>query len=193
MIRQTPSPIPVALWFFVLLFFVESALRFLVAMSQNRGIGSVLGTLVYVLVYSVSAPRKPSMPAPLEEPGDGVFFMIPPEEHVALQDALTVKGPMLTLLPAGDQQRLAHRYGFDYRQHSAFPLTWTILVLSLCGVVSSWIKIQDGRVSGVPAILFAAAMAIEQILRLLALQRGPAGSMLGLIVRPFVRDLLGRK
>ena len=40
------------------------------------------------------------------------------------------------------------------------------------------------------ALLVAAALAVEQIVRLAALRRGPAASVLRFFVRPFVRKLL---
>jgi hypothetical protein len=43
------------------------------------------------------------------------------------------------------------------------------------------------------SLLAATVLAVEQIVRLIALQRGPTGSVLGFLVRPFVRDLLSRR
>jgi hypothetical protein len=188
-IKQARPPIPMWLVLFAALLFAETIPRFIVAMSQNRGIGSLLGTLAYMLFYLASGSRKKNLPEPLQEPGDGVFFMIPPPEDVALQDSITMRGAMLSLLTPAEQVRLADVYGFNYRDHAS-GLAWIILVFSIFGVVSSWMQIQQGQPVAVISLLAAAALAVEQIIRLNAFRRGPAGSMLAFAVRPFVRDLL---
>jgi hypothetical protein len=188
-IKQARPPIPMWLMLFAALLFAETIPRFIVAMSQNRGIGSLLGTLAYMIFYLASGSRKKNLPEPLQEPGDGVFFMIPPPEDVALQDSITMRGAMLTLLTPAEQARLAHVYGFNYRDHAS-GLAWIILVFSIFGVVSSWMQIEQGQPVAVISLLVAGALAVEQIMRLNAFRRGPAGSMLAFAVRPFVKDLL---
>jgi hypothetical protein len=188
-IKQERPPVPLWLLILAFLLFVETIPRFIVAMSQRRGIGSLLGTLGYMIFYLASGSRKKNLPEPLQEPGDGVFFMIPPPEDVALQDSITMRGAMLTLLTPAEQARLARVYGFNYRDHAA-GLAWIILVFSIFGVVSSWTQIQQGQPMAVVSLLVAGALAVEQIIRLNAFRRGPAGSMLAFAVRPFARDLL---
>lgn len=189
-LRQEPSPIPVWLWALAVLLVFESAVRFLVAMLQNRGMGSLFGAVVYMIIHSL-APRQKGLPSPFIEHGEAAFFMVPPSDDVALRDSLTMRGPLLTLLTPAEQQRLADRFGFDYRQHSAFALTWTILVITILGVASSMLKLQSGRgITAFISLVVAGGLALEQILRLFALQRGPAGSVLGILVRPFMRKML---
>jgi energy-coupling factor transporter transmembrane protein EcfT len=188
-IEQKESGIPTWVMLLAAFLAVESGMRFLVAMSQNRGMGSLLGTLVYMFVYAFSGSRKKNMPEPLQEAGDGVFFMIPPTEDVARRDSITMRGPMLSLLTPAEQVRLAKNHRYNYKDH-AVALAWIILIMTILGVVSSWIQIQQGRTSAIVSLLAAGALAVEQIARLLALRRGPAGSVLGFVVRPFVRDLL---
>lgn len=181
MIRNVPSPVPT--WLLLLAGFMtlESFIRFHIAMQQGRGLGSAIGTAVYVLYYSLS-PNKAKLASPFGERGDKLFTLPPPDD-IELRDKLTLKGPMLTLLSRAEQQLLIDRYGFDYREH-AFGLTWIILVFSGIGAVTSY---QSGaRV----AMLVALVIAGEQLLRLVQLQRGPAPSMFGVLVRPFVRDIL---
>jgi hypothetical protein len=192
-IAQTPSPVPIWLSFLSVLLAAESGLRFFVAMSQNRPMGSLLGTIAYVLFRALAGSGRSDLPKPFEEQGDGVFFMVPPPDDVALRDSITMRAPMLTLLPAGEQARVARHFGYNYRE-SAFGLAWIILIFALIGVVTSWIKVQDGRGStAVISLLVAATLAIEQLYRLVALRQGPKGSMLGVFVRPFVRDLLAKR
>ncbi|HKR65957.1 MAG TPA: hypothetical protein VJZ00_19655, partial [Thermoanaerobaculia bacterium] len=184
-IAQKPSPITLPVWILAAFFMLESGIRFFVAMTQNRPMGSLAGAIVYSIFHALSGSRKKNLPKPFEEPGDGVFFMIPPPDDVALRDSLTMRGPMLTLLPAREQEQLA-RIGYNYRDH-AFGLAWIILVVSAIGAATA---IATGAVL---SLIVAIALAAEQVTRLLALRRGPAGSVLGIVVRPFVRDLLARR
>ena len=122
--------------------------------------------------------KSPTWPIPVNR---SVAFT-PPTEDVAIRDALTLKEPLLTLLPPADQKRLAERVGFDYRR-TAFAVAWVILVFAALGAFTS---------STAPAMLIAAAVAVEQVVRLMRLRREPVGSIFGILVRPFVRDLLRR-
>lgn len=187
-IRGGKSVIPKPLFFLGLFMGAESFFRFSVAMQQGRGVGSAIGTALYILYWSIT-PSKAKHASPFDAQGDALFTLPPPDD-VALRDKLTMKGPMLTLLSRREQEQLAERYGFDYRQH-AYGLTWVMLVCSLLGVISSYAKVSAGAGASVLISMFlAAAVALEQILRLLQLQRGPAPSVFGALVRPFVRDLL---
>lgn len=175
------SPIPSWLTIVAGFMTIESLVRIAVALSGNRGLGSAIGTLV----HAVFGRRIPA-----DERGQSLFTLPPPED-VATRDALLVKGPLLTLLSRAEQQRLAERHGFDYRQH-AYGLTWMMLVFALLGAISSWVKVADrGSISALISLLVAAGVAAEQVLRLTQLPRGPAPSVFGALVRPFVRDLLG--
>lgn len=188
-LEKVPSPVPDWLWPLAFLLVLESAMRFLVAMSQSRGMGSMLGVIGYVLFWYVT-PNRQKWPSPFD-PGRGHgTFTLPPPDDVALQDSLEMRGPWFTLLSVAEQKRLAERFGFDYRKH-AYGLAWIILVCSTFGVVSSFVKVADsGSFSALSSLIVAGAMAIEQIRRLAAFKRGPAGSFLGVIVRPFVRRFL---
>lgn len=187
-IRGAKSPVPGWLFFVAAFMTVESFVRFQVAMQQGRGLGSVIGTALYILYWSLS-PNKAKLASPFNERGDALFTLPPPDD-VALQDALTLKGPILTLLSRREQEQLAERYGFDYRKH-AYGLTWIMLVCSLLGVVTSYVKVSGGAGASVLISMFVAAIVLlEQLVRLVQLQRGPAPSMFAPVVRPFARDLL---
>jgi hypothetical protein len=186
--RGVKSPIPAPLFFLVAFMAFESFIRFFVAMQQGRGLGSVLGTLLYILYWSIS-PNKAKLASPFNERGDALFTLPPPDD-VAVRDALAVKGPILTLLSRREQEQLAERYGFDYRRH-AYGLTWIMLVCSLLGVISSYVKVSAGAGASVLISMFLAALVLlEQIVRLVQLRHGPAPSMFAPLVRPFARDLL---
>lgn len=177
-IRGALSPVPGLLWPILGLLAVEAVIRFFVAMSQGRPMGSVIGMLAYAIYRPLSGKRD-SLPSASGGRGYSVAFT-PPTEDVARRDALTLKEPLLTLLAPAEQQRLAERIGFDYRR-TASGVAWVICVAAAIGAFTS--KTPLG-------MLIAAAVAIEQALRLIKLRREPAGSIFGFVVRPFVRDLL---
>jgi len=142
-------------------------------------------------VFWLLTGKRASLPSPFTERGDSATFTLPPPDDVALRDALTVRGPLMTLLSADEQRRLQQKYGFNYREHSAFSLTWTVLVISVIGIISSFVRVQKGYGFGAfLSLLTALALTVEQVFRLFALQRGPAGSILGFFVRPFMRKML---
>ena len=191
-LKQIPSAVPVWLWFLTAALMAETAVRFHVAMLQNRGMGTFFGWLGYTIVWLLN-PNRSQWLKPFEEgKGHSTFFTLPPPEDVALRDSLELRGPWLTLLSRDEQLSLAARYGFDYRRH-AFGPAWIILISSAMGAVSSWVKVADSRsLSAFISLLLAGALAIEQILRLSALRHGPAGSFLAVFVRPFMRRFLER-
>jgi len=181
------SPVPLWLWLIALVMFADSVVRYMVVMLQSRAQGSLPGTFLYFLLWSLAPKRFAS---PVEERGRGVF-MLAPDEDVVLRDALEMRAPLFTLLTPAEQLRLGERYGFEYRRHAIGPAV-VILVCSLLGAVSSWVKVADsGSVSALLSLILAGGLTIEQVVRLRALKRGPAGSVLGAVVRPFVREYLG--
>ena len=103
------------------------------------------------------------------------------------------RGFLLSLLPPADQERLLDRYGFDPRRHAVGP-AWVVLLFCVFGVFTSISSLGEGvSVAPVLSILAALFLGIEQIRRLVVLREGrPAGSVLGPLVRPFVRHLLER-
>lgn len=190
--KQIASPVPIGVWLLAFGLLIESAVRFQVAMLQNRGMGTVFGFVGYALVWLLH-PNRREWPRPLEEEkGHNTFYMVAPSDEVALRDSLEVRGPLLTLLSRDEQLSLATRFGFDYRRH-AFGLAWIILAGSAAGLVSSWVKVAEGRsVSAFLSLVLSGALTLEQVLRLATFKKGPAGSFLGIFVRPFMRRLLER-
>ena len=181
-IKNQPSRVPIALLLFAGYVFLESVIRFQIAMSQSRGVGSAIGLLIYLLIW-MFAPKR--LVSPFATERGNATFTLPPPDDVALRDSLETRGVLLSLLTPAEQTRLAQRLGYNYRRHG--PSTaWIFLVGSTFGVASSLAK---GLV--VPSIV-AAIIAIEQVFRLIAMRRGPAGSMFGPLARLFVRDLLAR-
>jgi hypothetical protein len=188
-LREQPSPVPFWLWLVVFVLVFESGIRFNVAMSQNRGMASLFGAIGYVFFWMIP-PVARKWPSPFAVARGQALFTLPPPDDVALRDKLQTRSAFMTLLLPREQTRLAERYGWDYRK-DAVVMAWIILVSAAAGAVSSAMKaMSGGSLSAFVSMFAAGALAVEQIQRLLAFKRGPAGSVLGILVRPFVRDLL---
>jgi hypothetical protein len=185
LLSKNGTQVPFWLTYLATLWFTESVLRFFVAMSQNRGIGSILGCIVYVLLNPREAMRdsvETFDPSSVEVPYD-----------IDVQDRITMRAPLLTLLSIAEQNRLAELYGFNYRKH-AYVTAWTMLIGSLLGVISSWSALTYGfRITQVLSLTLASIVLLEQLFRLPALARGPAPSIFAFLVRPFARRLLERR
>ncbi|HYS52392.1 MAG TPA: hypothetical protein VER58_01345 [Thermoanaerobaculia bacterium] len=158
---------------------IENTIRFFINWTQSRPIGSTVGFIVYALFYAITR-RGPS---PFAEEKGWKVKIVESAPEVAARDAFRTRSAFVTLLRAADQARVAQRYDYDYRRDSA-KVAIVILIFAVIGAVASY---RSGKV--VPAIV-AALIAVEQIARMIAFQRGPTGSVFGLVVRPFVRKLL---
>jgi len=176
----TPRPLPVYIVTGYLL--IESSFRFIVAWLIGRPIGSPAGTVGYLLYYFTVADRARAVSPVAREKGTLVPISEAPEERKT-SDALLMREALVTLLSPADQARVAARFGYNYRHQSSI-IAWIILVFALIGVATS---VHRGAVI---SYIVASAVAAEQIYRLLVLRRAPAGSILGIAARPFVRKFL---
>lgn len=158
---------------------IENSLRFLINWTQSRPIGSTLGWIAYLLFYG--ARRRGPSPFALEK-GWSAPISTPPAD-VAARDAFAMRESLVTLLTPADQRRIAERFGYDYRRHSRIVAIF-ILVFAALGVITAF------RSQALVTMLVAAIVASEQIIRLIALRRGPAGSVLRFLAWPFMRKLL---
>jgi hypothetical protein len=179
-IEEELSPVPSWLWLIALFMMLDTAVRFLVAMSQSRGIGSVPGTIAYVL-YRVATGKRDAPPklAPLPVP-----------EEIAQHDSVEWRSWMFTLLPPREQHALAQRYDYDYRK-DAYSVAGAILAVGAIGILASVSKLD--RFSGLSSLIVAGLIVLEQIVRLTSFKKGPAGSIWGALVRPFIKDLIPRQ
>jgi hypothetical protein len=190
-LRLEVSPVPETAWLFAVPYFGEAAVRFLIAMSQGRGAGSLLGYAGYALFYYVT-PNRERLAPPFERPRGERSFTLPPSDEVALRDSIEMRELLFSLLPAADQKHLAAHHGYDYRR-PGFALAWIVLIFSVLGVVTSIASLNDGwSVSALISALLATILGGEQIVRLIAMRHSPVASLLAPLVRPFVRDLLER-
>lgn len=168
---------------------LESVIRLNIVWTQMRPIGSAAGYLLYLLYYGLS-PNRRRLVNPFEARRGEKLFYIPPSDDVALRDAITMREPFLTLLSPPEQKRLTQKFGFDHRAQG-YKIAIIILVFSAAGVVTSVMTLRERMsLSTVSALIVAVVLTGEQILRLMAMRRGPAGSILAPLVRPFARKLL---
>ncbi len=180
LIAQTPPPLPVVLLTGYL--FAESSFRFFTGWMAGRPMGSPVGLFIYIVYWFTIADRSRATSPFNREKGTRIPIPEAPAER-GVTDALMMREALVTLLDPADQERVAARFGYDYRHQSSL-IAAIILVFALLGVVTS---VQRGAVI---SFLVAAGISGEQIYRLVALRRRPAGSILGFAVRPFVRKLL---
>ncbi|MEK6375185.1 MAG: hypothetical protein AABO58_21130 [Acidobacteriota bacterium] len=160
---------------------IETTARFFLVYTQNRPIGSALGLFGYIAWWLLTG-RRGTSPFAVEKGFDVVITEAP--DDVKMRDLLMMREPFLSLLPAELQERIAARFpSYDYRRYST-GIAIATLVAAVIGIASSLHR--DAFV----AFLVAVALAGEQVVRLMVLRRGPVGSVLGLLVRPFVRKLL---
>jgi hypothetical protein len=168
--------------------FAESAFRFSIIGTQSRPVGSAAGVLLYLLAYA--AGPKDRMTSPFAVSKGLALFTLPREEDQALRDEMVMKAAYATLLTPAEQHRLAARFDFDYRRH-AYGIAWVLLVIGVIGAGSAIATLRHGvRVTAILSLAAGAALAVEQLVRLIALGRGPAGSALAIFVRPLMKRLL---
>ena len=179
-LRQTPRPV----WAFVIAiwFGVESTIRFFSAMATGRAMGSPLGIFGYIAWYVAGGKHRGALSPFAQEKGRSVKTTEASPEQAEI-DAFMMRESLVTLLPRIDQERIAARYPYLYRR-GATIIACILLFFSLLGVFTSF------RSGARFQVLMASALSIEQIWRLTVFPRHPAGSVLGFLVRPFMRRLL---
>lgn len=165
----------------------ESIIRMTVALSTTRGIGSVAGWAAYIGWWLATGRRGVS---PFSSRGESVAFT-PSDPEIDARDRYELLAPLLTLLPAADQQRFAERWGFDYRSH-ANGVAAIVLLFASAGAWTAYGRFaEQAGISALLSMILASFVAIEQIVRFVLFRRGPAGSVLGILVRIAARKSLG--
>jgi hypothetical protein len=187
--RRMEQEAPLSLWVLLLAGYLlaESAIRFVVAMTQNIPMGSAAGFIAYALYY-LATPGRKNLVRPLEESRGPLVPEV--TEEKAVSDRYLLLEPLLTLLTPAEQERLAARFGFDYRKMGSIVAA-VVLTFGVLGVVNSISLLMEGaRLSPALSLLVAGGLAAEQVVRLRKLRERPAGSVLGALVRPLARKLL---
>lgn len=185
-VAHKPVPIPLLVLLLLAGMAGESIFRMTIALSTTRGVGSVAGWVGYLAWWLATGRRGV---APIAARGERVTFTAPPPE-VEARDTLEVLEPLVTLLPAAEQERLARDRGYDYRRH-AIGVAAVVLIFATAGAWTAYSRVESG---GSPfalvSFLLASWVALEQLVRLHRLRTRPVGSVLGLLVRPIVGKML---
>jgi hypothetical protein len=182
---------PPPVWTIPLLMFfgAEVVVRGFIAFQLQRPIGSVIGLFAYIVYYAFVPKSLAPVDATASAKGEAVVITEAPED-VKLRDALTMRASLITLLPAAEQERVAQRFEYHYREHAP-GIAWLILVGSILGVITSVMTLRKHvTFSALTSLILAAALVVEQLWRLYVLQSRPIGSILGPLARPFVRRFL---
>jgi hypothetical protein len=145
-----------------------------------------MGSLPVVL--AAMAWREARAPVP-DAPGP--VCPLPDAEREAL-DRFQMLEPMLSLLAPSEQRSIARRFPFD-------PIRWgriTAAVLLAIGGGNALVSLLDLAIgsfdaAGAAWLVVGGLLSLEQLWRLRRLASGsPAGSALGVLVRPLARPLL---
>jgi len=166
--------------------FFESLLRLGAALMMGRPFGSLygyLGELIYRLIKG-----KQSRPAP--EKGYSVRAT-PADPDQALLDEYGVREPFISLLSPGEQLKFQRAFAFDFVRWGLLSSV-AILVTACFGLLSGIAGLVNGTFSFWDAcsLLIAGGLVWEQVMRLKKISRKePAGSVLGVLVRPWIRKL----
>jgi|GEM_PF-388841 len=212
------SLLPVSLIFLGLFLFGESIVRLRAAMAGGP-IGSLFGTAAYWIFQAArsipgrttadtQAPRNPIDPAlaadvEILKARDRSYKLrlgqplrstspLPIPLSQQRRELFHAREPFLALLPPQDQRLLQDSFQFDFITWGRTTVYW-ILAFSLAGVSASFLSLVFGKftVSRALSGLLAAALLLEQRKRRRIIDAGlPAGSVLGVAIRPFARELL---
>ena len=172
-------PLPLAMYLAI-----ESALRLGSAIATREPMGS----LPVVLAYAAwNEAREP------DRAGPGLASALPDAGRDA-QDRFRMLEPTLSLLAAEEQERIARQFPFDFVRWG--KITAGILLFAGGGnALVSVVDLAVGRFGATEAVwlVVGGLLALEQIWRWRRLASGqPAGSVLGVLVRPLAKPLLAR-
>lgn len=166
--------------------FFESLLRLAAALMMGRPFGSLYGSLgefVYRMIQG-----KQSRPAP--EKGNSVKGT-PADPAQVLLDEYSVREPFISLLSPAEQLKFQRVYGFDFVRWGLLS-AFAILVTAAFGLLNGIAGVRNGTFSfgDFFSLLIAGGLIWEQIVRLKKIKRKePAGSVFGVLVRPWIRKL----
>ena len=159
---------------------VESLLRLSGAFLHDEPMGSLPGVIVFGFWKTLTGRRPPAA-----APNTGR------SRRWEAQDVFKMIEPLAAFLPPPDQESLAERFGFAFGRWGRFTAVGVFIVAVLNIVIAL------GRFAENHAAFWdyfwlpvGFGLATEQIIRWRRLSAGrPAGSVLGILVRPFSRRL----
>jgi hypothetical protein len=169
----------------------ESTARLTVCVLQGRAIGTVAGTLLYetwrLSRREVDRARGREVP-----PEKSVFQVELPEPREEDGDRFHLLEPVLSFLPAADQDVLARRFGFDGPRWARISAIFLLVALGPLAATALLGFLLVPEVPDLLVLILAGGVSVEQVLRLRrAARKLPAPSVLGLFLKPWARRLTG--
>lgn len=170
--------------------FAESALRLLIALLQGRGIGTVLGTFLYELwrlsKRGIDLARGRAVP-----PERSVFHVAARDDWEEDVDRFHLLEPVLSFLPAKEQDLLEKRFGFDAPRWARISAVFLLVAVGPFAATALMGFLLVPEASDLVVLLLGGGLCVEQILRLRrAARRQPAPSVLRLFVGRWTRRLV---
>jgi hypothetical protein len=183
--------IPAPVLVFGVYLLAESTARLAVCIQQGRPIGTFLGTLLYEL-WRISRRGLDRSRGHAVPPEKSVFQMESPEPLEEDFDRFRLLEPVLSFLQARDQDVLAKRFGFDGPRWARVSAIFLLVAVGPFAATALLGFLLVPEVSDLLVLLLAGGLSVEQVLRLRKVAaRRPAPSILGVLVRPAARRLLG--
>jgi hypothetical protein len=173
-------PFPVAIYLCM-----ESALRLASAVAAGEPMGALPVVVAAMAWREARAPGSGSR---------GRSRPLPDAERDAL-DRFRMLEPMLSLLAPEEQRTIARRFPFDPIRWGRIT-SWALLIVGVVEAGASLVSLFVGRLGIADAawLLAGGFLALEQVRRLRILRSGsPAGSVLGVLVRPLARPLFSAR
>ena len=171
--------------------FAESAARIAIALAQGRGIGTVAGTVLYEL-WRFTRRGLDRARGRNVEPEKSFFEVEPSDPWEEEFDRFHLLEPALSFLKPGEQASLATRFGFDGLKWGRISALFLLVAVGPFAVSALLGFLIVPRASDLFLLALAGGLSIEQVLRLRKVAaRKPAPSILGFLVRPAARRLLG--
>jgi hypothetical protein len=183
---SVPTPVLV----FGVYLLAESSARLVVCFLQGRPIGTLLGTLLYEAWRHVvrATARARGRPVPDEKAPRTVTV----EAEREVLDRYAMLEPLAGLLPVDDQVHLAERFGFDGVRWGRIGAIFLLVMFGPLAATSVLGAIVVFEPADLAKIAVFGGVVAEQVLRLKKLAAGRlAPSVLGILVRPLARPLLG--
>jgi hypothetical protein len=161
---------------------LESGLRLFTAFVQREPMGSLLGALLYEIWHGLTGKHRRAASR---------VSATPAARRWEAEDIYKLLEPLLAFLAPPEQEALERRFGFEFRRWGRFTAV-ALFVVAVLNVLIALGQFAQNRQSAwdyfwLPAGLY---LMFEQARRWRQLAGGrPAGSVLGILIRPISRKL----
>ncbi|MBW3670701.1 MAG: hypothetical protein KY432_03410 [Acidobacteria bacterium] len=179
-----PFGLPSWLYLVGIYFWIEAMIRLGVVLGQSRPVGSFPIVMIWEILAALRGKR------PLRAPQPKLKWEL--DEATLDRDAFVQREPFLALLSPAEQQLMADRYGFDWSTNGK-KSAWVLLSFAVfvAAVAATDVVRGDSGAGDVVTVLIMGYLIWEQIVRMQRIGAGrPAGSLLGVFVRPLTKKLL---